>query len=276
MAITSRSGNTPNRSAAKALPSRPKPLMTFVEDQQDAVPGADLAQALQIAHGRRQHPGRAGERFDDHRGDGGGVVQRHQPLERVGAGNAALRLAARKGVGRVMGVRQVVDAGEQAAVELAVCRNPAHRDAAKADPMIAALAPDQTGATSLPGDAVIGEGDLERGIHCLGPGIGEKDAIEVAGQHGSQARRQGEAERMTELEGWRIVELHRLCRERLGDTRAAMAGIDAPQPGGRVQHLTAVAAGVVHAARRDQHARRRLEGAVVGERHPPGVEVVGY
>ncbi len=48
----------------------------------------------------------------------------------------------------------------------------------------------------------------------------------------------GQLERLgvAHLEGRRVVELGRLFLDRLGDQRAAMAGIDAPQAGGAVEH----------------------------------------
>ena len=77
----------------------------LVEDQQDAVLVADLAQLLEIALGRDQHAGGAGDRLDDDRGDGRGVVQGDQALQLVGELGAVLGLAAREGVaGEVVGV----------------------------------------------------------------------------------------------------------------------------------------------------------------------------
>ena len=64
----------------------------LVEDQQDAVLLGDRAQALQVARRRRVDADRAGHRLDDHRGDGRRVVQRHQPLQRVGELGAVLGL----------------------------------------------------------------------------------------------------------------------------------------------------------------------------------------
>ena len=49
----------------------------------------------------------------------------------------------------VMGVRQVVDAGQQGAEELAVGDDAADRDAAEADAVIAALAADEARARAL-------------------------------------------------------------------------------------------------------------------------------
>ena len=45
------SGVTPNASAPVYAPARPKPGDHLVEDQQDVVRGADLAQALEVADG---------------------------------------------------------------------------------------------------------------------------------------------------------------------------------------------------------------------------------
>jgi hypothetical protein len=56
----------------------------FVEDEQDSMSIADLAQPLQVAARRKEHAGRAGNGLDDDRGDVGGIVQHHQPLELVG------------------------------------------------------------------------------------------------------------------------------------------------------------------------------------------------
>ena len=80
---------------------------------------------------------------------------------------------------------------------------------------------------------------------------------------------------MPHLEGGRVVELGRLLLDRLDDPRPAMAGIDAPQAGSAIQHLTPIGGGVVHVLGRDEHARRLLELPVRGERHPEGFEIVG-
>ena len=67
----------------------------LVEDQQDAVLGADFAQLLQIALRRDQHAGRAGHRLDDDRRDRRGVMQRDDALELVG--EVARHARARRG-----------------------------------------------------------------------------------------------------------------------------------------------------------------------------------
>ena len=93
----------------------------FVENEQDAVLGAQLAQPFEVAFGRDQHAGRAGHRFDDDGGDVGGVVQSDQAFEFVGQMAAVFGLAAGVGIAsEVVGVRQVIDTGQQWAETLAV------------------------------------------------------------------------------------------------------------------------------------------------------------
>ena len=129
---------------------------------------ADCAQPLEVALGRDEHAGRAGDRLDDDRGDGRGVVQGDQPLQVVGELGAMLGLAARKGVpGEVVGVADVVDAGEQRAEMFSVGDHAADRDAAEIDAVIAALAADQAGAAALALHALIGERDLQRRLDRL-------------------------------------------------------------------------------------------------------------
>ncbi len=141
----------------------------LVEDQQDAVLVADLAQPLEIALGRRQVAGRAGAGLDDDGGDVRRVMQADDALQRIGEMRAVLRLALGEGVLRQVGVRQVIDARQHRAEPLAVIDHAADRDAAEADAVIAALAPDEAGARALAVGAVIGERDLERAIDGLEP-----------------------------------------------------------------------------------------------------------
>ena len=182
----------------------------LVEDQQDAVLVADLAQALEIALGRRQHAGRARHRLDDDGGDRRGVVQRDDALEIVGEMRAIVRLALGEGLLlAVIGVRQVVDAGQQRAEELAVGDDAADRDAAEADAVIAALAADQPGLGALAEHVPVGERDLQRRVGGLRAGVGEEDMVEIAGRQRRDPGRGGEHLRMAELEGRREIELAR-------------------------------------------------------------------
>ena len=79
---------------------------------------------------------------------------------------------------------------------------------------------------------------------------------------------------MAHLEGRRIIQFAGLLADRLDDLRAVVAGVDTPQPGRRVEHLVALGGRIVHAVRRHEHARRLLELAVCGKRHPERVKIV--
>ena len=121
----------------------------LVEDEQDAVLARDLAQPREVALGRHQHPARARDRLDDHRGDVLRAVQRDDALlELVRELGAALGAAAHEGARlQVLGVAQVVDAAEQrTAVGFAVERHAAHRNPGEVDAVIALLAPDEARA----------------------------------------------------------------------------------------------------------------------------------
>ena len=64
------SGTTSQCSQANQRPVRPKPGHHLVEDEQDAVPVADLADGGEVARRRHEHAVGAGDGLEDHRGDG--------------------------------------------------------------------------------------------------------------------------------------------------------------------------------------------------------------
>ena len=247
----------------------------LVEDQQDAVLVADRAQPLQIALRRRQHRGRAGHRLDDDGGDGGVAVQRDDALQLVGQMRAPFRLAlGERLLLAVVGVRQMIDARQHRAERLAVVGKPADRHAAEADAVIAALAADEARALALALRDPIGQRDLQRGVGGLRAGVAEEHVVEVARRQRRDPARQLEGARMAELEGRREVELGRLLLDRLDDRIAVVAGVGAPQAGGGVEHRAALRRVVVHVLGAGDQPRPRLEGAIGGERHEEGFEVV--
>jgi hypothetical protein len=248
----------------------------LVEDQQDVVLVADRPQALQIALGRDQHAGRAGHRLDDHRGDVAGVVQGDDAFQRVGQLGPVLRLAlAEQVAGHAVGVGQVVDAGQQRAEIHPVLGDAAHRNAAEADAVIAALAADQPGLGPLAPRPVVGQGDLQGGVDRLRARAGEEDPVQARRGDLGDAAGEGEGRRVAHVEAGGEVHLAGLAADRLDDLRTVMAGVDAPQARGGVQHLAAVGRGVVHALGAAQHPGIGLEPPVGRERHPEGVQVVG-
>ncbi len=180
-----------------------------------------------------------------------------------------------EGVARkIMGVGQMIDPGQQGAEEFAVIDDATDRDSAEADPVIAALAPDQAGAGAFAAHPVIGDGDFQRGIHRLRPGIAEKDAVQIVRQHVLQAGRQLECRRVAHLERGRIIHLGHLGLDRLDDLRATVTGIDAPQARRTVQHLPPLRRRVPHILGADEQARIGLELPVGGKRHPERAKIV--
>ena len=203
-------------------------------------------------------------------------MQRDEALEIVGKLGAMLGLAAAEGVaGEIVGVAEMVDAGEQRAEPFAVVGDAADRGAAEIDAVIAALAADQPHLRGVALGPVIGERDLERGLDRLRAGVGEEHMVEAGRGDVDELRGAFEGAWMAHLEGAGEIELADLLADRLDDLRPAMAGIDAPQPGGAVEHAASVVGGVVHALGADEQARRLLVLPVRRERHPECFEIVG-
>jgi hypothetical protein len=231
---------------------------------------------LEVALGRDQHPGGAGDGLDNHRRDRGRVVQRHQPLQLVGELHAMLRHTAREGVaGEVVGVANVIDPGQQGPEHLAIGDDATHRDAAEIRAVITALAADKTSARALASHAMIGERDLQRGVDRFGAGIAEEDMVETGRRDGYQPG--GELERLgvAHLERRGIIQFDQLMMDGVRDLRAAVTGIDAPQAGGAVEQLSALGVPVAHALRANQHSRLALELPVRRIGHPESFKIVG-
>src|SRR3546814_19426815 len=100
----------------------------------------------------------------------------------------------------MIGARQ---AGSEGA---AIADDATGADPAETDAMIAALAPDQSGARALPPRPLEGERDLERGIDRFGAAVREEDAVESIGHQRRNALRQFESQRMHELDGRSEIE----------------------------------------------------------------------
>jgi len=115
----------------------------------------------------------------------------------VGEMRAPLRLALGESLLlAIVGVRQMIDAGQRGAEHLAVCHDAADRNAAEPNAVIAALAPDQPHARGFAAHIVIGERDLERGVDRFGARIAEEHVVEIARRERRDAARQFECLRM--------------------------------------------------------------------------------
>ena len=77
---------------------------------------------------------------------------------------------------------------------------------------------------------------------------------------------------MAHLEGRRVVHLHELFGDRVGDLAAAVAGVHAPQAGDANEDFATVLGPVEHPLRSRQQARIGFELAVRRKRHPKCVE----
>ena len=219
----------------------------LVEHEQDAVLRADFAQALQVAPGRYEHAGRARHRLHDHGGDGARVVQGDEALELLRKVCAPSGFAARVGVVReVVRVRQVVDARQLRAEELAVVDHAPDGDAAEAHAVITAFAPDEARARAFTSHPVIREGDLERRVDGLRSGVREEHVVESVGEPVHDLVREFEGAGVAHLEGRCVVHLGDLPADRLGDLPAAMPRVHAPQARDAVEYRPTIRGPVMH------------------------------
>src|SRR5262245_34689104 len=105
-----------------------------------------------------------------------------------------------------MGVRQVIDAGQQRSEQFALANDAADRGAAEADAVIATLASNQAGARSLTPHAVVGDRDLERSIDGFRTRVGEEHPIKITRQQSAELRRRLECAGVSHLKSRYIVE----------------------------------------------------------------------
>jgi hypothetical protein len=245
----------------------------LVEDQQDPVPVADLAESLQVPPGRDQDSGRAGDRLDEARRDGVAPVEFGEALEILSEIFAMLALPRREAVLLEPGVAHVRDSRQAGAEALAVLHHPAQRDAADVDPVVAALAAHEALALPLTAGAVVEQSDLHGGVDRLGAGIRKEDAVQVAGCDVAQHARQLEGAGMAVLEGRPEIERPVLARDGVDDLGAAVAEGAAEQARTAVQQPVPAIVPEVHSLGPHQQPGILLEEPVRGERYPVVIEI---
>jgi hypothetical protein len=200
-------------------------------------------------------------------------VQRDETFEIVREMCAPFRQAAREGVVFVIErVPQVIDAGQQAAEELAIVDDAADRNAAEADAVITLLAPDQALTARFAAHAMVSERDLERGVDGFGAGVREEHMIEPGRRDLDEPLGELECERMSHLKRWRVVERCELTCDRIIDLAPIVSGIHAPQSRDGIENAPTVVRPVVHAVCTCEQTRIRLELTIRRKRHPEGVQ----
>src|SRR5438270_6299337 len=164
----------------------------------------------------------------------------------------------------------VVDPGDARPEALAVVGNAAHGHAAEVHAVIAALAADQPEALAFAPGALVGDGDLERGVDRFGAGVGEEHARQARRRDAREPVGELECDRMPHLEGRRKVHRRHLAPDGFHDLRPGVTGVHAPQARASVEDLATFGGPVIHALGTGKQARRLLELPVGGIRHPEG------
>ena len=271
LAMEMMSGVTPKACAAKGLPRRPEAGNHFIEDQQDSVPVADLAETLQVALGRNQCAGRPGNGFDD-AGRDRVAVGLDQPFEVIGQLGAVLGPALGEAVFRQPGVTQVQNAGKQRAERFAIPSDTPDGQAAEIHAVIGTLAADQPDPLSLAPRSLAGQRDLECSLHRLGARASKKETIEVRRSQPGELPRQLERTGKAELEVRCIVQLSKLAGNRLANLGPAVSCRHTEKPRAAVENLLAAVIPVVHSLGFDLQPGVGFEITVGRERHPVVIE----
>src|SRR4030095_15943558 len=151
----------------KGLAAAAEAADPFVEPEQDSGGVADFAQALQIALRRNEAAARTGDRLDETGGDVLGAVEGPEADEVLRELDAVRAFAAGEIVLLDVRVTHVRDAWHSATELATVVDETRQRDAAEVDPVVGALARDESRAAALAARLVGGERHLHRGVARL-------------------------------------------------------------------------------------------------------------
>ena len=155
----------------------------------------------------------------------------------------------------------------------AVVDHARQRSTSQVDPMIAPGARDKLGPLRFALGPMVGEADLDGGIHGLGPRRSEEDTVETVRQHATQLFRKLEGDRCGALEMRREIQFLQLRIDRIGNFLTAMPGCAGEETGRAVQDLLTVRRPVAHPLGFLEHLRFLMEQPVVGEREPVVVHI---
>ena len=245
----------------------------LVGDQQHVVLLADPLDLRPVGLGRDDHPAGALDRLADEGGDGLGPQLQDLVLDRLGRLAAEVLGRERAAVVVPIGRGDVDEAG-QGQVGLAVHRGHAAQAGRRHGAAVVAEGPRDEGlllglalqVPEVPDHA-------HDGVVGLGAGGGEEDPVEPRrGDLGELLGQLDRGRRRRLEEGVVVGQLEHLLVGDLGQLLAAVADVDAPQPGHGVQDAVALGIGEVDAfGRGDDPAAALLgQGLGVGE----GVQVV--
>ena len=232
----------------------------------------DFAQARKIATRRHQHASRTGDRFDNHGRNVLRAMFAKESFQIVGELSTVSGLAVRKGVARqILRVAQVCGVRQQRALPgVAILGNATHRHATEPHAVIGAVPANEQIALRVATQTAVGERNFKRRIDRFGTGVGEEHLIETTRRMGREARGQLKGQGVTHVESGCKIHGLKLPRDRITNLNAAVAGIDAPQPGSTIQDPATVIGLVIHARRACQQARRGAKLPIRRKGHPEG------
>jgi hypothetical protein len=167
LAVVMMSGVTPKKLGWRtAAPVRPKPVITSSKISRMPVLVADRPQALEVALRRRQHPAAPAT---------GSIITAAMvsaPCSATSCSSSSAHSTPCSGRPRANALRfgswvwrRWSEAQQR--IDPRLLHQPAHRDAAEAHAVVAALAPDQPHPLALAAGAVVGDGHLQRRVGRL-------------------------------------------------------------------------------------------------------------
>src|SRR3954451_20692542 len=208
----------------------------LVGDHQDVVLVADLADALEVALGRREAAAGVLDRLHDHGGDRLGALELDAVRDRLGEVLGAV--AGRQAV--EVRVRDVATAGGERLERLAQRGDAGRAQCAHRRAVVGDLAGDDLVLVRVAPELVVLPRELERALDGLAAARGEEDAVEVAGGDRREARRELDRRRVGVGTGREEAEVLGLVGARLADPGAAVADVHAEQRAEAVEVLVAV------------------------------------
>ena len=137
---------------------------------------ANLPETFQVSLRGHQDARRTGYRFDNHGCNRRCIVQLDKIDQVFGPLASVFGNAACEGVFlKIVGVTDMVDAGQQRSEHFSVRQNTANGNTAEIDTVITARSPDKTCAAAFSSGPLIRQRDLQRRFYAFRSGIGEEE-----------------------------------------------------------------------------------------------------